>query len=126
MKTHLKSAAVVLAGVLPLLAGCADFVTPTPQEALQKPFGTGAPFTLGTRKAKILESWGNPDHVIQTGSDELGNTREEWIYHGRLPGVPIDYEYVSRTKYLYFEGENLVRWKTEETPKTEQAAVSEK
>ncbi len=117
---------VIVVGVilLPLLGGCSDFVAPTAEEAISQPFGTGGPFDRGTTKAEILEAWGKPDHVIQLGADELGNTREEWIYHGRLPNVPIDYEYVSRTKHLYFDGQNLVRWKTEQPPE-KVAAIQE-
>jgi len=87
--------------------------TPTAEEAMRHPFGTGAPFTLGTTKAEILDWWGHPATVIPMGVDELGNIKEEWIYTGMLPGLPIDQEYISRTKHLYFEGNNLVRWKTE-------------
>lgn len=73
------------------------------------PFGTGAAFQRGTSKAEIRAAWGEPDHVVNHGVDELGNTKEEWIYTGRLPRLPIDYKYVSRTKHLTFEGENLIR-----------------
>ena len=96
------------------LAGCSEIQSPTAGEAITHPFGTAAPFPRGTLKAKILETWGTPDVVIPHGSDELGNPREEWIYHGRIQSLPIDYEYVSRTKHLFFEGENLTRWTTEE------------
>jgi hypothetical protein len=62
----------------------------------------------------VLEAWGKPDYVVAHGSDELGNVKEEWIYHGRVQGLPIDYEYVSRNKRLFFEGENLTRCATDE------------
>ena len=99
-----------------LLIGCSDIQRPTAAQAITHPFGTAAPFTRGTPKAKVLEFWGKPDHVIPHGVDELGNAREEWIYTGRLQSLPIDYEYVSRTKHLFFEGDNLVRWTSEESP----------
>lgn len=95
------------------VTGCSEIEIPTAQEALTHPLGTGAPFTRGTSQEKILEDWGPPDHVIPHGVDELGNHREEWIYKGRIPSLPIDYEYVSRTKHLFFEGKNLVRWQTD-------------
>ncbi|MBI3332731.1 MAG: hypothetical protein HYZ93_01405 [Candidatus Omnitrophica bacterium] len=101
-----------------LLAGCGEIQAPTAQEAMTHPLGTGAPFTRGTPKAEVLEAWGKPKHAVPHGVDELGNTREEWIYEGWLPGLPIDHEYISRTKHLFFEGENLVRW-TEDVPPTE-------
>ena len=96
------------------LAGCSEIKTPTVAEVMTHPLGTAAPFTRGTLKAKVLQDWGKPDVVIPHGTDELGNMREEWIYHGRMQSLPIDYEYVSRTKHLFFEGNNLTRWSTEE------------
>ena len=97
-----------------LAAGCSEIKGPSPKEALSRPLGTGAPFPRGTPKAKVLADWGTPDDVIVLGVDELGTVREEWIYHGRIQNLPIDYEYVSRTKHLFFEGEALVNWKTDE------------
>lgn len=108
----------VVAGIFLLAggAGCSDLHGPqSAKDALTHPLGgTGGPFARGTPKAKILASWGPPDHVVRHGADELGTPREEWIYHGRVQALPIDYEYVSRTKRLFFEGEHLVRWSTDE------------
>lgn len=101
-----------------LAAGCADFVVPTAREAAEQPFGTGGPFVRGTTKDKVLDSWGPPDHIVYLGVDELGVPKEEWIYKGRLPNLPIDVEYVSRTKHLFFEGETMVRWKVEKPTET--------
>ena len=108
MKTAWSMIALAL-----LVSGCADMKTPTVKEAMSRPLGTGASFTLGTQKAAVLEAWGQPDYVVALGKDELGNPREEWVYRGRIPAVPVDYEYVSRNKHLFFEGENMVRSETE-------------
>lgn len=91
------------------LSGCGDTYIPSAKEALTKPFGTGPEFTLGSTKDKVLDSWGPPDLVLKHGQDEIGNTKEEWIYHGRMQSLPIDVEYVSRDKHLFFEGDNMVR-----------------
>ena len=91
------------------LAGCGDTYIPSAKEAMNKPLGTGPEFTLGTTKAEVLDDWGPADVVIPHGVDEIGNTREEWIYHGRVQSLPIDVEYVSRDKHLFFEGDNMVR-----------------
>ena len=96
--------------------GCSEMQVPTARQAMTHPFGTGDAFTRGTSKAEILEAWGPPDHVIPQGVDELGNVREEWIYRGRVETLPIDYEYVSRTKHLFFEGNNMVRSVSEDPP----------
>ena len=95
-------------------AGCADIQAPTAKEALAHPFGTQAPFQRGTSKQQVRASWGEPDHLILRGTDELGNPKEEWIYMARIPDLPIDIRYVSRTKHLFFEGDNLIRWETEQ------------
>ena len=97
-----------------LVTGCSEIETPTAHQAMTHPFGTGASFTRGTTKAEIVEAWGKPKHVVPHGVDELGNTKEEWIYEGWLPGLPIDHEYLSRTKHLFFEGDHLANWKTQE------------
>ena len=90
-------------------AGCGDTYIPSAKEAMNKPFGTGPEFTLGTTKAEVREWWGPPDLVIPRGVDEIGNAKEEWIYHGRMQSLPIDVEYVSRDKHLFFDGNNLVK-----------------
>lgn len=98
-----------------VLGGCSDIQTPTVGEALTHPFGTQAPFTRGTSKAEVRSAWGEPDHVVGHGADELGSPKEEWIYTARLPGMPVDVRYVSKTKHLFFEGDNLVRWEADES-----------
>ena len=92
-----------------VFSGCGDTYIPSAKEAMNKPFGTGPEFTLGTTKAEVTEWWGPPDLVIPRGVDEIGNAKEEWIYHGRMQNLPIDVEYVSRDKHLFFEGNNLVK-----------------
>ena len=107
-----------------LAAGCSEMQIPSRKEALNKPFGTGPEFTLGTTKAEVTEWWGPPDLVIPHGLDEIGNTREEWVYHGRMQGVPIDVEYVSRDKHLFFEGKNLVKSEMHDPRKGETGPTS--
>ena len=107
---------VLCVSLVSFLSACGEIHTPTARQAITHPFGTAAPFTRGTSKAEILEEWGPPDHISQHGIDELGNLCEEWIYRGRLQGLPIDVEYVSRTKHLFFEGNNLVRCESEDPP----------
>ena len=107
------------------VAGCGDTYVPSAKEALEKPFGTGPEFTLGTTKAQVLNDWGSPDMVLQHGVDEIGNVREEWIYHGRMQSLPIDVEYVSRDKHLFFEGDNMVRSEMKDPRKGAAATASE-
>ncbi|MBI3318685.1 MAG: hypothetical protein HYZ90_06055 [Candidatus Omnitrophica bacterium] len=99
------------------LTGCGEIQGPkSAEDLLTHPFGTQGPFKRGTTKAEVVADWGNPKHIVPHQVDELGVAREEWIYEGWLPGLPIDHEYVSRTKHLFFEGDHLVRWETEELP----------
>ncbi len=98
-----------------VLVGCSDIQTPTVGEALTHPFGTQDPFARGTSKAEVRAAWGEPDHLVGRGADELGSPKEEWIYTARLLGMPVDVRYVSKTKHLFFEGDNLVRWETDES-----------
>jgi len=114
---------LVLAVLLSFLcSGCGEFAAPTSHEILTRPLGTGGPFKRGTPKEAVLEAWGEPDQVIQQGTDELGNAREEWVYTGRMPNIPIDYEYVSRTQHLFFEGNSLVRWESEQPASSREPA----
>lgn len=106
-------------------AGCGDTYIPSAREALEKPLGTGPEFTLGSTKDKVLDSWGPPDMVLKHGMDEIGNVKEEWIYHGRMQSLPIDVEYVSRDKHLFFEGDNMVRSETRDPRKGAAASASE-
>ena len=99
----------ILAGALLLFCGCSDMRIPSGKEALNKPFGTGPEFTLGTTKAEVLNWWGSPDFVVPHGVNEVGSAKEEWIYHGRAQGLPIDVDYVSRDKHLFFDGNSLVK-----------------
>ena len=72
-------------------AGCSDFRAPTTAgEVITHPLGTQAPFQRGSSKSEVLAAWGNPDQVVPQGVDELGTRREEWVYRGRLPAIPID------------------------------------
>lgn len=102
MKPLLLTAVFVL-----FLTGCAGIEPPSPK-ALLTPWSSTPSTRLGDSKEKILSKWGEPDEINNIGVDELGNAKEEWVYRGRYPTAPVDYKYLSKTKYLYFEGNNLV------------------
>ncbi len=96
------------------VCGCSEIQAPNAYEAMTHPFGSGVPFSRGSTQQEVRAVWGEPDQILPLGRDELGNLREEWIYTGRYPGMPVDYGYVSKSQRLYFEGMNLVRWRSEE------------
>ncbi len=92
------------------LIGCAEITPPSPVEVLRHPLGRGL-LEIGMTKGKVTSIWGEPDDIVDLGTNEWGASREQWIYRARYSRVPIDAGYISRTKYLYFEGDVLTRWK---------------
>lgn len=112
-----------LAGSLSfLIIGCAELQMPTPKEVVTHPFGN--PTIRGWSKEEVLAKWGEPDERVSLEPDKWGSSREEWIYQGRYPNVPVDYKYISKTKHFYFTGNVLVEMKSEEE-KTAKAALPE-
>ena len=93
------------------LIGCAEIEPPSPERILA-PWSGVPPVRLGESKDSVKDMWGEPDDIRQLGVDETGLIREEWIYHGRYPEVPVDYKYLSKTKRLIFTGESLTSYET--------------
>jgi len=75
-------------------------------------FANVTPFPRGTSQDAVRAAWGEPDQIVPNGADELGEAKTIWVYTGRLPGVPLNYNYVSQTKKLYFDGDSLTRWES--------------
>ena len=97
------------------IAGCAEIKPPGP-DVLISPWSSMPNIRSGDTKEDVISRWGEPDEKNQIGVDELGVAKEEWVYYGRYPMVPVDYRYVSKTKCLYFEGNILVRQETKSAP----------
>lgn len=93
------------------IIGCAEIEPPGPEKILA-PWSGVSPVQLGESKDSVRSKWGEPDEIRQLGADELGLIREEWVYFGRYPEVPIDYKYLSKTKRLIFTGESLTGYET--------------
>ena len=98
-----------------LLTGCADMQVPTAKEVMSHPFGN--PTIRGWTKEEVIAKWGAADQVISMEPDEWGAKREEWIYEGRYPSIPVDYKYLSKTKHFYFVGDALVEMKSDQGEK---------
>lgn len=92
-----------------LLVGCAEISLPAPEEVMRQPLGEG-PLRIGMTKEKVESLWGEPDVVRVLGTDAQGMVREEWIYRGRYPNLPINVDYLSETQHLFFDGEHLVKF----------------
>jgi len=88
-----------------VMSGCADVKTPSAQYALTHPLSTKTMVTQGTHKDEVIEKWGEPDKIIETGYDDMGLRKEEWIYEAWLPHTPLDYRHFSRKKKIYFTGD---------------------
>jgi hypothetical protein len=61
-------------------------------------------------KEKVRSMWGEPDSVQILESDAQGMVKEEWIYNGRYPDLPINVDYLSESQHLFFDGNHLVRF----------------
>ncbi len=89
------------------LTGCADITAPTPEYILKRPLGTDS-VKIGMTKGKVKELWGDPDQINYVEDKEKwAGARIEWVYTGRYSAIPVDAGYLSKTKKLYFDGENL-------------------
>ncbi len=91
------------------LIGCAEIEPPGPAEIMRQPLG-GSPLRLGMSKEKVRSIWGEPDVVKVLGNDAQGMIKEEWIYRGRYPNLPVNVDFLSETQHLFFDGNNLVRF----------------
>lgn len=108
MMRNLISSFLVIISALGI-SGCAE-INPfqAPAEVLKHPLGTD-PIRVGMTKQEIQQKWGRPDQINQLpAGDEWKTPREEWVYLGRYSKIPIDKNYLSKTRYLIFDGNNLV------------------
>lgn len=89
--------------------GCAE-INPfeLPEKVIRHPLGTES-IKIGMSKEEVMKEWGKPDIIDPLGAqDATGSQREEWIYKARqYAGIPVDAGYLSKNKYLYFDGNNL-------------------
>lgn len=92
-----------------ILMGCAEIKPPGPKEIMRQPLGE-SPLRVGMTKEKIKSLWGKPDIVRVLGSDAQGMMKEEWIYRGRYPNLPINIDFLSETQSLLFDGDHLVKF----------------
>lgn len=98
-----------LAGLFLILTnGCSEIRPPTPNEILHQPLGE-SPLRVGMTQEKVKSLWGSADEVIVLGSVQ-GIVKEEWIYRGRYPNLPINIDYLAETQHLFFDGAYLVRF----------------
>ena len=91
------------------VSGCAEFDMPTPGTILQQPLGTTA-VKVGMTKNNVISLWGTPTHIEKNKFDAAsGRTREVWTYSAKYSAIPVDAGYLSKTKYIYFDGNNVTK-----------------
>ena len=100
---------ILLCAFLIVFTGCAEMTPPHPVDILTHPLGKGF-LKSGMDKKEILSKWGEPDEIIEGKTDRFGMTTEKWVYQARIKDVPIGVGYLTKTYYLYFEGDALIRF----------------
>jgi len=103
---------ILLCISLMVFIGCAEMTPPDPIDILTHPLGKGF-LKAGMDKKEILNKWGEPDEVIKGETDMFGMSKETWLYRARIKNIPIGVGYLTKSHYLYFEGDHLIRFKEE-------------
>lgn len=97
-------------GILALainVCSCAGIEPPDPDDVVNHPLGTES-VKIGMSKEEVESLWGKPDSITTVEDKEKWKgAREVWIYRAQYSAVPVDAGYLSKTKKLYFDGNNL-------------------
>lgn len=89
------------------LLGCSAITLPDPEEVIRHPLGTET-IKIGMTKQRVESIWGKPDSIkIVEGKDKWQGERQVWTYSAEFGSIPVDAGYLSKTKKLYFDGDNL-------------------
>lgn len=96
-----------------LFSGCAGIDPPGPDRILAPWAGTPA-VRIGESKDSVRDKWGEPDEINGLGTDSVGLVKEEWVYFGRYPSIPVDRMYLSKTKRLMFTGNSVTGYEPKE------------
>lgn len=80
---------------------------PSPEDVVKYPLGKTT-LRTGMTKQEVEFKWGKPDS-ISTVEDKKRwpDPREMWVYHPQTSSIPIDADYLSKTRKLYFDGNYL-------------------
>ena len=98
-------AVIILAAAI--LFGCSAIIIPKPEEVVKHPLGTES-IKVGMTKDQVESLWGKPSQVkMVEDKQKWQGSREVWIYRAQYGSIPVDAGYLSTTKKLYFDGNNL-------------------
>ena len=87
--------------------GCSAIIIPNPGDVVKHPLGTES-IKVGMTKEQVESIWGKPSQIkLVEDKAKWQGTREVWIYHSQYGSIPVDAGYLSSTKKLYFDGNNL-------------------
>ena len=90
-----------------VVAGCAGIEPPTPDEMMKRPLGKSS-LKVGMTKDQVESMWGKPDEIRSVENKEKWKgSRVLWVYRAKASGIPLDVDYLSNTRKLYFDGDNL-------------------
>lgn len=100
---------LILCGMIVLfIMGCSVVEIPDPVSVIKQPLGTDS-VKVGMEKNEVRAIWGEPDD-IHLETDKMSNrTREVWTYIARYSNVPLDADYLSKTRHVYFDGNNVTK-----------------
>ena len=80
---------------------------PSPEEIIEHPLGTES-IKIGMTKKQVESIWGKPDEIrMVEDKDKWSGAREMWVYRAQYGAIPVDAGYLSKSKKLYFDGDNL-------------------
>ena len=90
-----------------LFCGCSAIIIPNPVDVVKHPLGTES-IKVGMTKEQVESIWGKPSQIkMVEDKARWQGTREVWIYRAQYGSIPVDAGYLSSTKKLYFDGDNL-------------------
>ncbi|MDD5136074.1 MAG: outer membrane protein assembly factor BamE [Candidatus Omnitrophica bacterium] len=105
MKAAVLMVTMILAAAL--VGGCSAIIIPNPGDVVKHPLGTES-IKVGMTKEQVEALWGRPSQVkIAEAREKWRGEREVWIYRAQYGSIPVDAGYLSNTKKLYFDGNNL-------------------
>lgn len=95
-------------GSIMMFSGCADMEIPTVNDILKSPIGTCS-IKRGMTKDQVKDNWGEPSKIRfeEVKEEGVSRTREIWVYQADFKLVPVDTDYLSETKFVYFDGDNV-------------------
>ena len=87
--------------------GCSAIQVPDAEDVISHPLGTES-IKIGMSKQEVESIWGRPNDVrMVENKEKWQGAREVWIYRAQYGSIPVDAGYLSKTKKLYFDGNNL-------------------